>query len=73
MSGADVVEMPKRQKTVGDYIGVPDVAEKWGVSEDTVRRIPESELPRFRPSPGTIRLRVEDVIEYEKSHTHTGG
>lgn len=73
MSGAGVVEMPKRRKQVGDYIGTPELAERWGVSEDTIRRIPPEELPRFRPSPNTIRFRVADVIEYEKRRTDSGG
>lgn len=70
--GADVVEMPKQRKEVGDYVGTAELAERWGVSEDTIRRIPENELPRFRPSPNLIRFRVEDVIEYEQRRTGTG-
>jgi hypothetical protein len=46
------------------------VAERWGVCVHTVMRNKELKAVRF--SKRSIRYRLSDVLDYEKSHSSTG-
>ncbi|RAH97837.1 hypothetical protein DLJ53_28820 [Acuticoccus sediminis] len=46
------------------------VAERWGCSEATVRRmLRNKELPGFRAGGKLWRIRLEDVVRYEECQT----
>lgn len=53
----------------GKLLKTTDLAERWQVSEETLRKWrKENQGPVFVKFNGTIRYRIEDVVEYEKKN-----
>lgn len=50
---------------------IKDLAERWGVSEKTVRRIPKDKLPVIYPAVRRRRYHPDDVAAYEQKHRRT--
>ncbi len=50
------------------FLTPAQLAERWQISRSAVYKIPEGDLPRFRPTKGSkaIRFRIADVEEYEQ-------
>lgn len=66
-----VPPMPRRRS--GDegeqLVSAAEVAERWGMSRDSIYRIPPNELPSIKLGSRTRRYRLRDVVEYERERT----
>jgi hypothetical protein len=58
--------MPRRRPDEHSLVNAKDLAERWGIHPDTVRRIPASKLPYIRISARRRKYRWGDVVAYEE-------
>ncbi len=73
MNDAQVMPMPRRRPAERKWMSSKEVAERFGVSTETIYRMPPSVLPFIRVRPGRIRrYLIEDVERYEDDSWERG-
>lgn len=69
MTDPTIVPMPERRPGGERLLSAAEIAERWGMSRDTIYRIPPDNLPFVKLGARTRRYRLRDVVAYEQDRT----